>query len=289
MANPVRKKSESNLFPIEKQSISRGQFISKAKLVPILRYLTRPELKILYDRVKFFNVPAETLVIKQGQVENSVFVLLEGNAAVVYSTKGNKTIYLSKFKSGDIFGERAFFSEGSRNASIYTTTRSKLLKIKTSDLKEFSDNHPQMIDLLLSKFEQREQAHIKNVKKYVKELRQEERSEVEGEARFQLAGIKAKKKKAQFGLLKDLSNTGCKIEIDGNQFIKHESTILGRKIPVVIKLQEKFGSFTALGKVVWYERAQGEDIFGYRFNLGLSFITLLKEGGMTLAKALKAV
>ncbi len=287
MANPASKKSDSNPFPIEKRAISRGQFMSKARFVPILRYLTNPELEIFYDRVKFYSVPAETLIIKQGHIGKSVYILLEGNAAVVYSKKENKTIYLSKFKSGDFFGERALFSDGTRNASIYTTTRSKLLKINTSDLKEFIDKHPQMFDVLFAKFEQRVQALKENVIKYFVQLREEERKVIEGEAKFQLAGIKAKNMKAQFGLLKNLSYTGCEIEMDGNQFMKFKTSVLETYIPIVINLQEKFGSFTALGKVVWYEQAQEDDIFGYRFNIGLSFIKLLKDGGIILANALK--
>lgn len=287
MANPESNTSNANYFLEGGQAISCRQFISKAGSMPILSLLTRPELESLYELVKLYDIPAETPVIKQGRIEYSVFILLSGTAAAVFTEKQNNKIYLAKFKSGDIFGERAFFADGIRNASIYTTTRSKLLEMKTYVLKDLTDKHPQIYDILFAKFEEQEQDFNAKVKKYLKQLRQGPRSILEGKAKFQLAGLKARNKDPQFGILKNLAMDGCKIEMDGKQFMNFQSDILGREIPVIIKLPENSDSISAVGKVAWYEQAYGEDVFGYRFNLGLEFVKLLKDSRVVLARNLE--
>lgn len=284
MANAKKSKSNVIPFPSRNQSVFYKQYIKKADSIPMFKLMDRSDLEYIFEHSKFHDLPAGTLIIKQGAIGKSLFILLSGNAAALRKKKNNTQIYLDKYKQGDIFGERAFFGDSIRNCSIYSTTRLKLLETKNSELKKLTDRCPQIHDFLFSIFEEYKEKYGVMLKNYFNQLRSEDRKPFEGKVRFKFAGHKDKKN--QFGFLKNLSSGGCKIEIDGHQIINEITSLLGKLILIIIRLQGGKGTIFAIAKVAWYEQASGMDVFGYRFNIGMTFVKLLKNSRSVLSRTL---
>lgn len=264
-------------FEDESRVVTFRQLNYHSRSLQIINLLRYRDIERLYKKVKFHDMPAETLVVKQGSTTNSVYILFSGNAAAHYSDKYNNRLYLAKFKRGDFFGEAAFFTEGTRTATIHTTTRSKVIEIEAPVLKDLMDRYPKIYDLMYTSFKERRAGLKAKVMESLKRLRKRKRVEIEGEAKFQLAGIGVKKQSAQFGLLQNLSHGGCKIEMDGDQFEAFKKNIVGRKVPVSITLAGSKETVSAIGQVSWYEQATGLEIFGYRIYFGMRFIKINNE------------
>lgn len=79
---------------------------------------------------KRLKYPAETLLVKEGEVGNDFFVILEGSVRVFTLQQGEK-IALARLEKGSYFGEQAIISQtnNSRNASVEAITNVILAQI----------------------------------------------------------------------------------------------------------------------------------------------------------------
>ncbi|MFQ5431816.1 MAG: cyclic nucleotide-binding domain-containing protein [Nitrospinota bacterium] len=257
---------------------SLRKYLDDIKSIKALSLLDSSDLEYVFATSKVTEMPAETSIVEQGDIGDSVIVLLAGNAAAIYTDKYGNQRYLTKFKKGDFFGERGFFREAIRNASIYTVTPATIIELKADLLKKLMRRYPKLYDLIYSRMEDREKNFRLRVVNYLKLVKEREmRKNVEGEVKFQLAGLDVKDSEPHFGFIKDFSSSGCLIEMDGNAFLKHQSDIIGRRIPLAIKLEKVRGIISAVGKVCWYGQASGMDVMGYRVFFGVQFIKLFGD------------
>jgi hypothetical protein len=260
------------------------KYLDKIDAIQVLNLLDRADAEEVLARSKLYDLPADATIVEQGDRGDALIILLAGNAAAHYTDKYGNKRYLSKFKAGDFFGERGFFRDGIRNASIYTATSSTLMEVSSDVLKELINRYPKVYDLIYNKLEEREKNFRLKVVSYLKLVKdREKRDRVEGEAKFHLAGIDVKDAESHFGFVKDFSPSGCLVEIDGNQFMKYQSNIVGKLIPLAVKLDGVSGVVSAVGRVCWYEQASGIDVMGYRVCFGVQFIKLFGDSEKLIA------
>ena len=254
------------------------KYIDDIESIKVLNLLDSAELENVFAVSKVTDLPPETSIVEQGDSGDSVIILLAGNAAAIYTDKYGNQRYLTKFKKGDFFGERGFFRDGVRNASIYTVTPTTIIELGSDLLKKLTKNYPKIYDLIYSRMEEREKNYRLRVVNYLKLVKEREfRKSIEGEVKFQLAGLNVKDSEPHFGFIKDFSSSGCLIEMDGNAFMKQQSDIIGRQIPLAVKLENVRGVISAVGNVCWYEQASGMDVMGYRVCIGIQFVKLFGE------------
>lgn len=254
------------------------KYIDDIESIKILSLLDGPDLESAFANSKVTELPAETSIIEQGDHGDSMMVLLEGNAAAIYTDKYGNQRYLTKFKKGDFFGERGFFRDGIRSASIYTVTPATIIELDSDLLKTLMRRYPKLHDLTYSRMEDREKTFRLRVVNYLKLVKERERRKnIEGEVKFQLAGLDVGDSEPHFGFIKDFSTSGCMIEMDGNAFMKHQAEIISMKIPLAVKLEKVRGVISAVGKVCWYEQASGMDVMGYRVIFGVQFLKLFGD------------
>lgn len=269
----------------ENRVIPSKEFFLKAKSTPLFKSLDQKTLEFIFEHAEFYEMPTDMEAIKQGAVGASVFVLLSGTAAAEYIDKNKNKRYLAKFRPGNFFGEGAFFADGIRGASIKITTPSRLVELKVPLLKELIEKYPIVYETLYQTHLERVLDLKTKIKKSLEMLRTDPRIIISGDAKFQLGGVAGKNKKIQFGLIKNVSGSGCKIEMEGNIFKQYQTELLGREIPLKIKLPGENETIDAIGKVVWHEQASGMDVFGYRYNFGIRFIKIMGKGKVLLSKA----
>ena len=260
------------------------KYIDDIEPIKVLNLLDSAELENVFAASKVTDLPAETSIVEQGDSGDSIIILLTGNAAAIYTDKYGNQRYLTKFKKGDFFGERGFFRDGVRNASIYTVTPTTIIELSSDLLKKLTRRYPKIYDLIYSRMEEREKNYRLRVVNYLKLVKEREfRKNIEGEVKFQLAGLDVKDSEPHFGFIKDFSSSGCLVEMDGNAFTKLQSDVIGRRIPLAIKIEKVRGIISAVGKICWYEQASGMDVVGYRVSLGIEFLKLFGESQKLVA------
>lgn len=268
----------------EKSAKLLQKYLDQIDSIEILKLLEPVDLEKVFETAPIFDLPPDASIVEQGDPGDSLMILLAGNAAAHYTDKYGNKRYLTKFKTGDFFGERGYFRDGIRNATIFTITASTILELSADSLKKLIGRYPEIYDLVYEKLEERERSFKLRVVNSLKLLKDREvRDHAEGEAKFQLAGLKAKEEEPHFGFVRDFSASGCLIEMDGDQFMKYQSHITNKLIPIAIRLDETEGLVSAVGKVCWYEQATGMDVMGYRVNFGVHFIKLFGDSEKLIA------
>ena len=111
------------------------------------------ELAMLSHRAVIHSYPKNTIVINQGDVSNSLHVIVSGKVRVFLSNEDGKEIILNTHGPGESFGEMALLDDGPRSASVITTEASKLAIISKADFEDFLHEHPQtMLKILQQAF-----------------------------------------------------------------------------------------------------------------------------------------
>lgn len=97
--------------------------------LPFFRSL-QPELaQHLLQHAERLEVPAHTLLVKTGNRDRDLFVLLRGQASIYESGDHKHRQLKALLHPGSLFGERGFLLNQARRADILTTTPCEVLKI----------------------------------------------------------------------------------------------------------------------------------------------------------------
>ena len=124
------------------------------KEVGILARLTANELDLVWGIVKQMSAPAGTVIIREGDVGDSMYFFAEGQVNV---TK-NLTLKLGKqgFRQAEksfvkldssevsFFGDMAMFEDDTRSATITASTGCLLYEIKREDFENLCTTHPHL-------------------------------------------------------------------------------------------------------------------------------------------------
>jgi two-component system, sensor histidine kinase len=111
------------------------------------------------------------LIIREGEVGDSIFVIGSGSAEAVLSADGDQEILLSVMREGETFGEMGFFERQPRSATVRAREACVVLQIKGDELRSLAHAHPeigfrillQVTERLRGKNEQILTLHLKSV------------------------------------------------------------------------------------------------------------------------------
>jgi serine/threonine-protein kinase len=110
--------------------------------VHFFRHFTKEQVQEIMEASNVIKVSKETVMVTEGEIDDSFYIILSGKAAV---RKNNKDI--ADIGRGECFGEMAYLSGDSRTATVIAKTDCILLKISAMLL----DKSSQDIQLLFLK------------------------------------------------------------------------------------------------------------------------------------------
>ena len=110
--------------------------------VPFFESFSREHVREILMASNLVKVPKGKVVVSEGEIDDSFYIILSGGAAV---RKDGKT--LATIDRGECFGEMAYLSGQTRAATVVATTDSILMKISATLL----DRSPKEIQLLFLK------------------------------------------------------------------------------------------------------------------------------------------
>ncbi|MBQ4191546.1 MAG: cyclic nucleotide-binding domain-containing protein, partial [Clostridiales bacterium] len=90
------------------------------------------------------------IIIKEGDIGNSFFQLLEGKAQVFLNYGGADQIKLTDLVPGKYFGEMAVIETYPRSSTVVADGSAKVIEIAADELKEYFEQYPEkIIDIMM--------------------------------------------------------------------------------------------------------------------------------------------
>lgn len=99
--------------------------------------------------------PPGTVILEEGEVGDSIFLIGSGSIEAVLSEEGGEKILLAVMRKGEIFGEMAFFEGRPRSATIRAREPCTVLEAKGPKFRNLVDEHPDIEFKLLLKVSER--------------------------------------------------------------------------------------------------------------------------------------
>jgi ABC-type lipoprotein export system ATPase subunit/CRP-like cAMP-binding protein len=123
--------------------ISDGEIVNEY-LVRALATLTQDQLVEVARRVKPQVFPPDASIIRQGEVGDKFYILLDGKADVYLTESGGGQVLVNELKRGQYFGEMALLGNGVRTATVKASAGSAV-SVAALDIEAFnklvSDSH----------------------------------------------------------------------------------------------------------------------------------------------------
>jgi CRP/FNR family cyclic AMP-dependent transcriptional regulator len=114
------------------------------KKISLFSGLTRIELALLDARATRTRFPENTLVIREGEVSDSMFVILSGKVKVFRTDDQGKEVPIDFMGKGGYFGEYAMLDGSKRSASVVTTEPSDFMVISKDTMLDLFAESPDM-------------------------------------------------------------------------------------------------------------------------------------------------
>ncbi|MEK7707982.1 MAG: cyclic nucleotide-binding domain-containing protein [Verrucomicrobiota bacterium] len=111
--------------------------------VKILAGFSDAQLQHFAQYTEWQRVPQWTVVVKQGEQGDTMYLILEGELRVRLVVGGKETI-LATLGPGEFFGDMALFDRGPRSADVVANVDSTMLKISASDFAKLTEEAPDL-------------------------------------------------------------------------------------------------------------------------------------------------
>ncbi|MBT8405860.1 MAG: cyclic nucleotide-binding domain-containing protein [Deltaproteobacteria bacterium] len=143
---------------------------------PIFRSLGKKELRGLEDIANLHLFSGGELVFQEGDPGRSVYIILDGGVQVFTQDHQGKDFPLATLESNQFFGEMALLSGKPRSSSVATATESLLAEFSYKNMKRLMMRYPQIKEVLVQYFREREEdSKKKRSKANIQERRKEPR------------------------------------------------------------------------------------------------------------------
>jgi CRP-like cAMP-binding protein len=123
--------------------------------VPLFDDLSQDAFVALVNRLGYHRHAPGQLLLQEGDVGRSFFIIVEGRVRVFKSGPDDKEITLAHLGEGAFFGEMAMLSGAPRTASVVTEEDTELLEVTDNVLRELATKYPQVVTSLKNFYRQR--------------------------------------------------------------------------------------------------------------------------------------
>ena len=111
--------------------------------VKILAAMSDEQLERFAAFMEVIKVPQWSVIVKQGERGDTMYLILQGELRVRIDVAGKETI-LATLNVGEFFGDISLFDQGPRSADVVANTESLLLKISSSSVEQLAKEAPEL-------------------------------------------------------------------------------------------------------------------------------------------------
>jgi CRP-like cAMP-binding protein len=124
--------------------VTQDDKIARLEEVTLLEECSRKQLKAVAKITEVIEVPAGTVLARQGDPGNEFYLIMDGSAHVELSARRR-----TRLKPGDYFGEMSLLDGEPRSATVVADTPIRLLVIKRRDFSTLLREAPELTQSIL--------------------------------------------------------------------------------------------------------------------------------------------
>lgn len=109
--------------------------------VPVFETLGDEDLRRVAEVVVTRHFPGGQVIFREGDPSNTCYIVRSGHARAIREHPDGRTITLTHFGPGDIFGELAMFDDEVRSATVETLDEVDLIAIPGRDMRRLMNEH----------------------------------------------------------------------------------------------------------------------------------------------------
>ncbi len=132
--------------------------------IPLFSGLKESDLKTISSHAITRNYPKNTIVITEGDVTNTLYVIHSGKVKVFLNDEHGKEIILARLEPNEYFGELSMLDGEARSASIMTLEPTTVALISKADFDAYLINNPTVALTLLETLTKRIRHLTENVR-----------------------------------------------------------------------------------------------------------------------------
>ncbi len=126
------------------------------KRVPLFSSLSRRDICLLEKISKRLELPAGTILFKEGEISDRLYVIAEGELEIVKAFGTPDEIVLKACSAGECFGEKCFLKPNElRSATLRAKTKVRLIEIARDDFELLLLDRPGIAQEILRSLSQR--------------------------------------------------------------------------------------------------------------------------------------
>jgi len=118
-----------------------GALIANAPLFARLSLEARQRLQAAFQ---LREVAVEEALIKQGELGQRLWLLLQGEVEVFYTEEGESPTRIARLGPGDLFGEISLLSKSAATATVIASQASSLLELSGGRFERICREHPEL-------------------------------------------------------------------------------------------------------------------------------------------------
>ncbi|RJQ66006.1 MAG: cyclic nucleotide-binding protein [Desulfobacteraceae bacterium] len=126
------------------EALTLPSIILLLKKIEIFEQLSVNELAAVASVTEVVSFPDNHTVIREGDAGDTLYLIIEGQVAVMKNQDGGDEIELDRMDAGDYFGEMALFEDIPRTATIRTLQSCRMLTLHKQEFKEMVREYPQI-------------------------------------------------------------------------------------------------------------------------------------------------
>jgi hypothetical protein len=111
--------------------------------VKILAGMSDEQLERFANSMEVQKVPQFSVIVKQGERGDTMFLILQGELRVRIHVAGKETI-LATLTAGEFFGDISLFDQGPRSADVVANTESLVLRVSSSAIEQLAKDAPEI-------------------------------------------------------------------------------------------------------------------------------------------------
>jgi cAMP-dependent protein kinase regulator len=123
--------------------------------IPLFSDLPKNAFIQLMEQMKMRSVLPDEVIIKEGDVDDSMFIISSGRVKVTKTTDSGAEVVLASLSDGTFFGEMALLAESPRTASVIAQEETVLFEVSRQVLAEVVKNFPSVHGILMRFYRQR--------------------------------------------------------------------------------------------------------------------------------------
>ncbi|MEM6533283.1 MAG: cyclic nucleotide-binding domain-containing protein [Myxococcota bacterium] len=143
--------------------------------IPLFSDLPKNAFIQLLEQMKMRSVLPDEVIIREGDVDDSMFIVSSGRVKVTKTTDAGTDMVLAQLGDGTFFGEMALLSESPRTASVIASEEALLFEVSRDVLASVVKNFPSVKHILLRFYRQRLLSNLMAISPIFKPLDAEQR------------------------------------------------------------------------------------------------------------------